>query len=52
VLLGQVLGLHEWTGIAVVVLANAVAVVTSRGAGAPLPVEEADSPPVAAPAVP
>ncbi|HEV7187949.1 MAG TPA: EamA family transporter, partial [Blastococcus sp.] len=36
VLLGQVLRLHEWTGIAVVVVANAVAVVTSRGAPVPM----------------
>jgi inner membrane transporter RhtA len=33
VLLRQLLGLHEWVGIAVVVLANAAAVVTSRSGG-------------------
>jgi inner membrane transporter RhtA len=37
VLLGQVLGLHQWAGIAVVVLANAAAVATSRAPGTPLP---------------
>jgi inner membrane transporter RhtA len=37
VLLGQRLALHEWTGIAVVVLANAAAVTTSRRAGAARP---------------
>jgi inner membrane transporter RhtA len=40
VLLGQVLGLHEWTGIAVVVFANAVAVATSRGSRVPMPAGE------------
>jgi inner membrane transporter RhtA len=34
-LLGQVLGLHAWAGIAVVVLANAVAVTSSRPAALP-----------------
>jgi inner membrane transporter RhtA len=34
VLLGQLLGAHEWIGIAVVVLANVAAVATSRGADA------------------
>jgi inner membrane transporter RhtA len=48
VLLDQFLGLHEWTGIAVVVLANAAAVATSRRNGA-LPVAAGDGP---APAVP
>jgi len=33
VVLGQVLVLHEWAGIAVVVLANVVAVAVSRGTG-------------------
>jgi inner membrane transporter RhtA len=49
-LLGQVLDLHEWTGIAVVVLANAVAVavVTSRGAVVPASADEPAAP-VAAP---
>ena len=37
VLLGQVLGLHEWTGIAVVVLANATAVAAAGRAAAPRP---------------
>jgi len=37
VLLGQVLRLHEWAGIAVVVLANAAAVATSQGPRRPLP---------------
>ena len=38
VLLAQFLGLHEWIGIAVVVLANAAAVTTSaRGRAAPMP---------------
>lgn len=37
VLLGQVLGLHEWIGIGVVVLANATAVAAARGPGAPQP---------------
>jgi inner membrane transporter RhtA len=49
VLLGQVLALHEWTGIAVVVLANAAAVATSRG---PVPAVTSDEPepaPVVAP---
>jgi len=48
VLLGQVLVLHEWTGIAVVVLANAAAVATSRG---PVPVPVDDPDPEAAPVV-
>lgn len=47
-LLGQVLDLHEWVGIAVVVLANAVAVTTSRPA-APMAAEPVATPvPVAA----
>jgi inner membrane transporter RhtA len=48
VLLGQVLGLHEWTGVAVVVFANAVAVATSRGVVVPSSADE-PVPPVAAP---
>jgi inner membrane transporter RhtA len=37
VLLGQVLGLHQWAGIAVVVLANATAVAVPGRRGAPQP---------------
>lgn len=43
VLLGQVLELHEWVGIAVVVAANAVAVSLARPAREAEPVEEADA---------
>ena len=40
VLLGQLLAAHEWFGIAVVVLANAVAVMISGRAGAPSPADD------------
>jgi inner membrane transporter RhtA len=49
VLLGQVLVLHEWTGIAVVVLANAAAVATSRGPVPAVTVAEPEPAPVVAP---
>jgi inner membrane transporter RhtA len=43
VLLGQVLELHEWLGIAIVVAANVVAVSTTRARPVQEPVEEADA---------
>jgi inner membrane transporter RhtA len=52
VLLGQFLGAHVWVGIAVVVLANAAAVATSRRAAGRTGMDEVDArPPLAASAV-
>lgn len=42
VLLGQLLDLHEWTGIAIVVFANATAVATSGRSGTPRPDHASD----------
>jgi inner membrane transporter RhtA len=50
VLLHQLLALHEWAGIAVVVLANAAAVAPSRRRARPAPAPAPD--PVTAPATP
>lgn len=52
-LLDQFLRLHEWIGVAVVVLANAVAVGTSSGRGTPTVSADEDVPtPVAGPGLP
>jgi inner membrane transporter RhtA len=47
VLLGQLLAVHEWAGIAVVVLSNAAAVSTSRRQEAPAPPAVPDPAPAA-----
>ena len=49
-LLGQVLGLHEWLGIALVVAANAAAVATSAPARSPAKADDDDYPHTGGPA--